>query len=358
TEGVVVDGQTVAAGDYSGPAGARAVLRDARVQAAVLETARGGLLRRGLAVRRADAAVVTNLSADHFGEYGIDTVDDLAAVKLVVAHALPPGAMLVLNGADEVLMRAATRLPHARAARKGLFSTDGEHPRLAAHRAAGGSTCGARAGRLVLHHAGGEHDLGEIAALPLTLGGAARHNIDNLAAAALAAVAAGWPVDAIGSTLARFGARPEDNPGRLECRAYRGATVLIDYAHNPDGLTQLLTVARALAPHRLGLLLGQAGNRDDAALGELARVAARFAPDLVLLKELPDMLRGRVLGETSAVLRRELRAAGVPEQSLRNESGEEAAALALLAWAQPGDLIVLPVHRRAVREKLAMRLQG
>jgi len=174
----------------------------------------------------------------------------------------------------------------------------------------------------------------------------------------LAAVAAGWPVDAIGSTLARFGARPEDNPGRLECRAYRGATVLIDYAHNPDGLTQLLTVARALAPHRLGLLLGQAGNRDDAALGELARVAARFAPDLVLLKELPDMLRGRVLGETSAVLRRELLAAGMPAPCLRDEPDEEAAAVVLLGWAQPGDLIVLPVHRRAVREKLAMRLKG
>jgi UDP-N-acetylmuramyl tripeptide synthase len=358
TEGVLVDGQTVAAGDYSGPAGARTVLRDGRVQAAVLETARGGLLRRGLAVRRADAAVVTNLSADHFGEYGIDTVDDLAAVKLVVAHALPPGAMLVLNGADEVLMRAAAWLPHARAARQGLFATDGDHPRLAAHCAEGGSTCGARAGQLVLHHAGGEHDLGEIAALPLTLGGTARHNIDNLAAAALAAAAAGWPVDAIRSALADFGARPQDNPGRLERRAYRGATVLIDYAHNPDGLTQLLTVARALAPRRLGLLLGQAGNRDDAALGELAHVAARFAPDLVLLKELPDMLRGRAPGETSAVLRRELLAAGVPAPCVRDEPDEESAALALLAWAQPGDLIVLPVHRRAVRERLALRLQG
>jgi cyanophycin synthetase len=358
TEGVVVDGALVAAGDYSGPAGARVVLRHAGVHAAVLETARGGILRRGLAVRRADAAVVTNISADHFGEYGVDTVDELAQVKLVVAHTVQRGGLLVLNGADEVLMRAARCLPHACAARWGLFAQDFDHPRLAVHRAAGEAVCGARAGSLRLFHEGGDVALGEIAALPLTLGGAARHNVENLAAAALAAVAAGWPVDAIRATFANFGARPHDNPGRLERHTCRGAAVLIDYAHNPDGLAQLLAVARSLAPRRLGLLLGQAGNRDDAAMAELAQVAARAAPDLVVLKELPAMLRGRAPGETSGVLRRSLLAAGLPEQRLRTEPDEEAAAVLLLGWAGPGDVVVLPVHQKAVRERIAARLTG
>ena len=121
-----------------------------------------------------------------------------------------------------------------------------------------------------------------------------------------------------------------DNPGRLERWAYQGASVLIDYAHNPDGLASLLGVARALQPMRLGLLLGQAGNRDDAAIGDLARTAARFAPDRVVIKELPLMLRGRAIGEVPAVLDRALRAAGVAANRIEIEPDEETAALRLL----------------------------
>ena len=190
--------------------------------------------------------------------------------------------------------------------------------------------------------------------MPLTLGGAARHNIANAAAAVLAAAALGLPVQAITQTLLHFGQHPQDNPGRLERWAHRGATVLVDYAHNPDGLTELLTVARALKPQRLGLLLGQAGNRDDAAIKQLAHTAAAFAPDLVVIKELPGMLRGRPLGEVPALLRQALSAA----VHTLDEADEEAAALTLLAWAQPGDVVVLPVHTRAVRERLTTRLKA
>ena len=352
TEGVFVGAERVAVGDYAGPAGARAVLRHPRVEWAVLETARGGLLRRGLALQRADAAVVTNVSADHFGEYGIDTVEAIAEAKLVVAHALRGGGTLVLNADDEVLMSVAARTPHAHAATRALFAHDHAHPALAALRRLGGRTCAARDGRLVLALGAIEHDLGAVAEMPLSLGGAARFNQGNMAAAALAAQAAGLSPALICQTLARFGADPADNAGRLERWRYNGATVLIDYAHNPDGLAQLLTVARALQPRRLGLLLGQAGNRDDAAIADLAVTAARFAPDRVCIKELPLMLRGRAPGEVPALLERSLRAAGLPADRLHHEPDEAAAAEALLQWAGPGDVIVLPVHTAAVRERL------
>ncbi len=354
TEGVVVGGQTLQAGDYAGPAGARAVLRHPAVQVAILETARGGILRRGLALRRADVAVITNISEDHLGEYGVRGAADLAETKLAVAHALHDGGTLVLNADDATLMAAAARW--APAPRRALFAAAHEHPALAAHRAAGGSSCGVREGVLLLAHGGALHPLGEVAGLPLTWGGSAQHNVANASAAALAAACLGWPLAAITDTLHRFGTRPHDNPGRLERWAHRGATVLIDYAHNPDGLARLLAVAQALQPRRLGLLLGQAGNRDDQALAALARVAASAAPERVLIKELPQMLRGRQPGEVPALLQRGLLAAGLPAERVMHEPDEEAAALALLHWAEPGDVLVLPVHTRAVRERLVARL--
>ena len=375
TEGVVVAGRTVLAGDYAGPAGARAVLRHPAVQFAVLETARGGILRRGLAVRLADAAIVTNVSADHLGEYGVHAVEDIARAKLVVARALAgthPGrrGTLVLNGGDGLLMDVAARTPHVHALREAgrlaLFAHDHDHPALQACRDAGGSTCGARDGRLLWTHGGLPHDFGPMAHMPLTLGGAAGYNTLNIAAAVLAAAAAGLPPDAVRHTLMNFGAQPQDNPGRLERRTHHGATVLVDYAHNPDGLAQLLGVARTLLAAasgragpggRLGLLLGQAGNRDDDAIAELARTAAAAAPDRVVLKELPSMLRGRAPGAVPALLEAGLRAAGLaPERIVVHVADEEAAARDLLAWARPGDVVVLPVHTAAVREHLSAAL--
>jgi cyanophycin synthetase len=335
---------------------------------AVLETARGGILRRGLAVRRADVALVTNVSADHLGEYGVASVEDIAHAKLVVARAVADSGTLVLNGADPVPMAVAAATPHVQAAREAgrlaLFAHEHEHANLVAHRAAGGSTCGVRAGRLVMHLAnhpadrklGPDVDLGRVSDMPLTLGGAAGYNIENIAAAALAARAVGLPDGAIAHTLAHFGSTARDNPGRLERWSHRGATVLIDYAHNPDGLAQLLGVARALKPVRLGLLLGQAGNRDDEAIAALAHTAARFAPDAIVIKELPAMLRGRALGEVPTLLQRGLVEAGMAPGRIARQDDEVAAAQWLLQWAQTGDVVVLPVHTAAARERLGAAL--
>jgi len=345
TDGVFVDGGQVASGDYSGPGGARAVLRDPRVQAAVLETARGGLLRRGLAVTRANAAAVTNISADHFGEYGIFDVAALADAKLTVARALGSDGLLVVNADDEVLAARAKGC----ASRYAWFAREHDHPALVAHRADGGDTCGVLDGVLQLDAGGESFALADIATMPLAAGGHAAYNIGNAAAASLLAQELGVPPATIASVLSRFGSDPSDNPGRLERWSFSGLRIFLDYAHNPDGLRGLLRVARADASGRLGLLLGQAGNRGEPEIRALAAVAAAAKPDRVVLKDIDGYLRGRDDGEVAAVLGDELLKQGLTPDQLRTCLPELGAARELLAWSQPGDVLVMPVHSLTAR---------
>ncbi|MBS0591180.1 MAG: Mur ligase [Proteobacteria bacterium] len=355
TDGVVIGGETVASGDYSGPAGARTALRDARAEAAVLETARGGILRRGLAVERVQAAIVTNISADHFGEYGVHSLADLADAKLVVAHALGTDGTLVLNADDGVLVAKSGDARFAINDSKNgkhvaWFALDADRPLLVAHRAQGGATCGVREGELVLHAGGNDHSLGRIARMPLSANGAAKYNIANLAGAALLAHALGLDAAVIAQTCAWFGASNDDNPGRLMRWRFGATTVIVDYAHNPDGLHGLLDVARALhARGRLALVLGQAGNRTDADIRELAVITTHHRPDFVALKHLQMHLRDRAADEVVTILRDELIARGVSTANIVDAIEEIDAVRAALNWACDGDLIVLPIHTKAGR---------
>jgi cyanophycin synthetase len=353
TDGVFLAGERLQSGDYSGPVGARTLLRDARLQAAVLETARGGVLRRGLAVRRADVAVVTNVAADHFGEYGIGSLDDLADAKLVVARALDARGRLVLNADDPVLVARGGLLEVP----VGWFALDAGNPALAAARARGEPTCAGFDGELWLDARGVRTSLGRIDALPLTVGGLAPYNVANLAAAALAADALGVAHATIAAVFATFGANAADNPGRLQRWQLGDATVLLDYAHNPDGLAGFLRVATALRGNgRLGLALGQAGNRADEDIRALARTAAGFAPDRVVLKDIDGYLRGRKPGEVPDVLEAELLRAGLPHESLDRHLREADAARALLAWVRDGDVLALPVHALSARDTVCRLL--
>jgi cyanophycin synthetase len=349
---VFLAGRTLAAGDYSGPTGARQVLRTREATAAIVETARGGILRRGIAVSHANVALVTNVSPDHFGEYGIDDLDGLADTKLAVAGVLRDTDLLVLNADDAQLLAKAALLGQrlARSPRLAWFAQDADLPQLAAHRTGGGATCGVRAGRLVLNFRGLEHDLGAVRALPLTVDGSAAYNIANLAGAAIAAAALGVAPSAIASVFARFGASAADNFGRMMRFERDGVRILVDYAHNEDGLRGLLRVAEHLrGAGRLGLLLGHAGNRQDAEVQGLARVAAQFHPALVVIKENEGHLRGRAGGEIPRVIHAELRRAGLPEEALPIRMSELEAVRCALEWARPGDVLALPVHSAAAR---------
>jgi len=361
TDGVFVDGVAVDSGDYSGPAGARLVLRNGDVEAAVLETARGGILRRGLAVTRADVAVVTNVSADHFGEYGIHDLDALADVKLTVGAVVREGGWLVLNAADALLRDKAAALARrfGHASRTAWFAPDADDTWLVAQRASGGMTCGVRAGRLVLARGAHEHDLGALADMPLTVGGRAGYNVANLAAAALAAMALGIAPATVAGVFARFGARAEDNPGRMMRFGIDGVQVLVDYAHNPEGLHGLLQVATGLggAGGRLGLVLGHAGNREDRDIERLAQAAAAFDPAYVVVKELEAYLRGRQPGDVPRILQAALLRSGVPASAVVSRPNEIEAVRCALEWAEPGDVLVLPVHGLAARAAVLELLQ-
>jgi cyanophycin synthetase len=362
TDGVFLDDEILAAGDYSGPAGARMVMRERRTQAAILETARGGILRRGIAASQANVAVVTNVSSDHFGEYGIDDLAGLADAKLAVAAAVGPEGLLVLNADDRELRARAPGLAQrlGRSPPLGWFAVNPDQQALQEYRSHGAPTCGVRAGSLILNHGSAEHDLGPISAMPLSMGGVAAYNVANMAGAALAAAALGIAPASIAAVLARFGANPADNPGRMMHFDVSGIKVLIDYAHNPDGLRGFLEVADSLrgGTGRLGLLLGQAGNRKDGDAKSLARVAAEFRPDLVVVKENEAQLRGRAPGEMPRILRAELSRLGLPDSALPLANSEVEAARYALDWARPGDVLALPLHSSSARNTVIEMLQN
>jgi cyanophycin synthetase len=360
TDGVYLDDEQLASGDYSGPAGARMVLRDHRTQAAILETARGGILRRGIAVSQASVAVVTNVSADHFGEYGVDNLADLATTKLTVGAAVRRRGVLVLNAEDPSLRQQAEDL-QTRFGRRpvlGWFSAEANSPLLAEYGARGDLTCGVSDGRLVLKHGRVSHDLGAIADMPLTIGGVATYNVANLAGAALAALALAITPPTIREVFGHFGARTEDNPGRMMRFARDGVTILIDYAHNPDGLRGFLKVASHLRREgRLAVILGQAGNRQDADIEELVQVTASFHPDLIVVKENETQLRGRAPGEMPQLIRAKLMGLGLLESALPLEHTELDAARHALRWARPGDVVALPMHISSARKALLAELR-
>jgi len=353
TDGVFLGAQARVGGDYSGPEGARRVMRERSARAAVIETARGGILRRGIAVAQAQVALVTNVSADHFGEYGIDDLEGLADVKLSVAGVVSAAGMLVLNADDVQLTSRAPVLARrfGRSPTLGWFVLDADLPALRAHREGGGATCGVRGGRLTLNQGGAQYDLGAIAAMPLTVEGSATYNIANLAGAALAATALGVPPTTVAGVFAHFGASRADNFGRLMRFEREGVRILVDYAHNPEGLRGLLEVAEHLrgANGRLGLLLGHAGNRQDAELEALAVVAAKFHPALIVVKENEGHLRGRAPGEVPQLINAALLRAGMEHSVLQMRMSEIDAVHAALAWARPGDVLALPVHAAAAR---------
>jgi len=356
TDGVRVDDRWLDHGDYSGPGGARLALRDPEVEAAVLETARGGILRRGLAVERATAALLTNVAEDHLGEFGVASLRDLLESKLVVASVVLPTGRVVLNADDPFVAAEAPPILAARDVQAPLvwYGREAQNPTLRAHLDRGGEACLVAQGRFVHFALGQTTELCAVTDAPITFEGAAWHNVSNALGAIALARALGAPFAAIDSTLRTFGRSAEENPGRGLRIDLGGITLLVDFAHNPHGMRALVDLALSLPARRRAILLGQAGDRDDATIRQLARVAWTLRPDLILLKEMTAYLRGRREGEVPELLRREFLALGATPERILAASNEEEALLAALRWAEVGDLLVLPIH--AERETILTRI--
>src|SRR6478735_5561114 len=345
TSGVVVMGETVDEGDFSGPAGAAEVLATPGLEVAVLETARGGMLLRGMGVATNDVSVVTNVTADHLGLQGIDTLDQLAEVKAIVTTVTKPDGWVVLNGDDPRVwaMRRGSR------AKPWAFSLDPDSPALWEAVNAGGRGITVLEGEIVVLSPNGDPDrLVKVNDVPMTLSGLSRNNIANALAGAAAALGLGVPRSAVVEGLRTFAPDPEHNWGRLNTYSLPlpsggKATVIMDMAHNEAGLEALLDVARGLAAPggavRLGL--GCAGDRADEAIVAMGEIAGRGAEEVVLKVAL-HYLRGREPEDLLGLFRDGLAKVGVldvPGYDTELESFE-----ALVPHALDGDVIALMCH--------------
>jgi UDP-N-acetylmuramyl tripeptide synthase len=355
TDGVTVGTRLVEPGDFSGPSGARMALRHPDVEVAILETARGGILRRGLAVGRADVAVITNVAEDHLGEFGIETLTQLADTKLVVAKALGDRGTIVLNADDPLLVERSARIR----APVVWFSLDPESPIVAGRLRNGGSAVIADKGSIVLARGERRDAVVPVGQVPIAFQGTADHNIANALAAVAAAAALGIGTRDMATALCRFGNQPGDNPGRANLTEVGGVRVLIDYAHNPHGMLALVGLAKKLPAERRLVMVGQAGDRSDAAIRELARAAWSLKPDHIVVKDMAEFLRGRAPGEVPELLASELHRMGARNEAVSRVGPDIEGVRLALEWARPGDLLVLAVHQdRQAVQQLLDRLQA
>jgi len=341
TDFIRVGDRVIDTGDFSGTGGARMLMRQGDVEMAVLEVARGGLLRRGLGIERASAVLVTNVAADHLGDYGINTVAELIPAKFIVRRALQGDDPLVLNADDEGVVSFAAALDNTIA----WFSLQPDNPVVRAALSEGGTACYLKNGWLCV--ASGRKDgvserkVVAVENIPAAMGGVVRYNIANALAAMSLAIALGIEDEAVREGLATFRGDETDNPGRGNWFEHKGVRILVDFAHNEHGMSALADTVRQVEAERVVLLMGQAGDRLDKDIGDLTRAACTMKPDRLLVCELPGYERGREPFTVPGVIREAALQAGVPADSITLFPGPKDATKQALEQARPGDLLVL-----------------
>ena len=348
TDWLKVGSKTIDRGDWSGPGGGRAILRHRRVEVALLETARGGMLRRGLGVTNADVGAILNVAEDHLGEWGVENLGALVEAKFIVARA---AHHLVLNADDpEIVARS-----HGASVPITWFGVDVDGPTLVLARQQGRHVVSVVSGVVTEYDGSAARQIIPIDEIPITLSGAARHNISNSLAAIGIARRLGLELAAIRGGLAGFRSDPDENPGRLNRFELGGARILVDFAHNPHGLQALLEMAAALPAQRRLVLIGQAGDRTDTSIRDLARIVWKARPERIIIKEMPRYLRGREAGEIPRLIAAELTLVGAPESVIGHAGSELEAVRQALEWCRPGDLLLMLSHesRDEILELLA-----
>jgi cyanophycin synthetase len=337
TDGIYVDGELVEAGDYSGPSGAGRVLAHPQVELAVTETARGGILLRGVGVSHNDVSVVTNISADHLGLQGIDTLDQLAEVKAVVTRITKPDGWCVVNGDDPRTFAMRLQSP----ARSWAFTHRPDAPAVRQVLNEGGRATTLIDGWVTVLEPRDDADaLVPVVDVPMTLAGISRFNVENALAAASAALGVGLPRDAVIEGLCSFRPDPRLNPGRMNVYSLGKLTVVLDLAHNEAGLTALLEIGRGLCTsgRRLLLVIGTAGDRSDEILRGIGEVGARGA-DVMAIAHKPKYLRGRTLADMDRLFKEGADAVGVT--GIESHDSELEAVAAMVAMAAPGDVVAV-----------------
>lgn len=345
TDGAWVGRERLLPGDCAGPRTAAAILTDPRVEAAVLETARGGILRDGLAFDACDVGVVTNISPDHEGQDGLERLEDLAWVKALVVEAVARDGRAVLNADDPFVYGMADR-----AGSEVVFFSRGSGSLIVRkHLQQGGRAVHVVGESVVAEGPAGPVTVAALSEIPLTFGGSLVFQVENVAAAVAAAWSLGVPVSIIRRALRSFG-RPHaahyaSNPGRFELyRTGSRVTVAVDYGHNRTAYTESLNAVRGLCQGRLHAVIGAPGDRLDEHLLEMGRMAARAA-DHILIKE--DVHgRGRTPGEVAAVFLRGVLDTGFPEARVEIVLNEREALARALERAKPEDWVIVYFEKR------------
>ncbi|WP_061942291.1 cyanophycin synthetase [Collimonas pratensis] len=344
SDGVYIEKQRIDTGDCSGPRSARNVLMHPDVDAAVFETARGGILREGLGFDRCDVAVVTNIGmGDHLGLSFISTVEDLSVVKRVIVENVAPAGHAVLNAADPMVASMAKACPGSIT----FFAHDFHHPLMTTHRAQGHRVVYQDGNAIVAAKGKQEHRL-PLQEIPLTRNGSIGFQVEN----AMAAIAAAWALnldwDVIHAGLASFINDAATAPGRFNVFEYRGATLIADYGHNPDAIQALVKAIDSMPAKRRSVVISGAGDRRDIDIRHQTEILGDAFDEVILYQD--QCQRGRADGEVLGLLREGLKNAR-RTTATEEINGEFIAIDTALSHLAPGDLCLILVDQ--VEEALA-----
>jgi cyanophycin synthetase len=339
TDGVYVDGHLTVPGDMTGPSAARMVLRDPLVEVAVLETARGGLLRSGLGYRRCNVGCVLNVQSDHLGLKGIDTLEELAEIKRIVVEVATDAA--VLNADDELCLRMAD---HTEAARICYVTMNPRHSLVREHIRAGGRAVvleeGLNGQKIVMYEGQAQVPLLWTHLIPATLEGRALHNVQNAMFAAAMAHSMGASYEDVRHALRTFDTTYFQAPGRMNVYDEHPFKVILDYGHNPNAIAAMVRLCDRLEPSgRRILVLSAPGDRRDDDIRECARVCAGHFDHYLLKRD--DHARGRGPEEVPRMQRQTLLEAGVAEGKVEVIPDEREAVDRALRLARAGDLVLV-----------------
>jgi len=340
TDGIYVENRRIDSGDCAGPKSARAVLAHPNVDAAVLETARGGMLREGLGFDWCDVAVVTNVGeGDHLGMNGIHTAAELARVKAIPVRRVSERGAAVLN-ADDPLVASMASLCRGAVI---FFSRNAESPRIVSHRAAGGKAVIVRDGFIVICSGRDERRVAQVDLLPLTHGGRIGFQVDNLLAAVAAGFWLGLSVDALRFGVQTFSSDVGTTPGRFNVLVHRDATVILDYGHNASALLALNEAISKMPHRRRKVVYTAAGDRRDEDIHRQAEIIGGFFDDVYIYED--QCTRGRADGEIIRLMREGMQRAKRQPRRILQKNGELASIAAAISGLEPGDLLLCQVDQ-------------
>jgi cyanophycin synthetase len=298
TDGIYIQHRLIDKGDTTGPESAKTVLKDPTVDFAVLECARGGLLRGGLGFDWCDIGVVMNVASDHLGMRGINTLEDLAKVKGVIAESVAPHGYAILNADDDLVYKMADKVK----SKVAFFSLKNDSPRILEHCDDGGLAAIVDDGYIVICKGQWKLRVAKVVNVPLTFEGKAVFNIQNILAATLASFCYGFKIADIKQALHTFIPSPAQTPGRMNMFRVNDRTVMVDYAHNPAALKALSTfLEKVNASVKIGIIAGIGDRRDEDTL-EVGRVSSKIFDEIIIRQD--EDLRGKRHGESTELVKK------------------------------------------------------